>query len=416
MTQLRVSATQIGVWKDCQRRWGYEYLDGIKPPPGPSAQLGSDIHSDLEVIVNTGVLPSTKSKRGRIANQGAALALELHRKGAKVEHKFDFEFGGVVYGGFIDAHHYEDGELLIVDWKTSSDPEKWGLTDETIRTNTQAVIYSMWGVTQYPVDRVHLHWHYLNTRAAVEAKPAQAILAKSEIASKFAELAHAPACEISKARSVAATELPQNFASCGKYGGCPHIERCHGTATPQERLKSLMSQALRAPGHIPKSLTTPDKDSKMSLLAMLEEEEAAPETKVASNDPVPARSITDPVPTAEMPPEPAPTDAGADAQAAAYEAAGQKLPPKRGRGRPPGAKNKPKITGGRIEREIASEASKPDEGPCEVGLDVEDPRLPPTKLLDEAIEHCLKQIKLATDGSDAQSWALAYINLTARPY
>lgn len=353
--QTRVSASQVKTYKQCPRKWAYEQLEGIRPPPGPAAELGTAVHAVLEVAgpIVPGV-PPTKAKIERIAAPGFPYLLQGPR-----EHKFTFEYGGILYNGIIDAHEILPGPeptLLVQDWKTSSDPEKWGLNEESLPTDEQFLMYARAGLVEYPhIRRVRGRWVYLATRGTPRAKPVETpVLHAKDIVGAFVDRVHKVGLEIHKARKLPTIEHEQRFSECGAFGGCPHVQRCHGSASVTDRLKSLMSQSLRG-GHIPAVLQAASRpeEGTMSLLDLMEAEEsaagAAPETAPITPEEEPFVSAN----VAANPPEESPTEVGQAAQEAAYERAGQKLPPKK-RGRPKGSKNKPK------EEEPAAEPEEPE--------------------------------------------------------
>lgn len=349
--QTRVSASQVKTYKQCPRKWAYEQLEGIRPPPGPAAELGTAVHAVLEVAgpIVPGV-PPTKAKIERIAAPGFPYLLQGPR-----EHKFTFEYGGILYNGIIDAHEILPGPeptLLVQDWKTSSDPEKWGLNEESLPTDEQFLMYARAGLVEYPhIRRVRGRWVYLATRGTPRAKPVETpVLHAKDIVGAFVDRVHKVGLEIHKARKLPTIEHEQRFSECGAFGGCPHVQRCHGSASVTDRLKSLMSQSLRG-GHIPAALTrgpsAPSEGESMSLLDLMEAEERQENTPESNPEFAPITPEEEPFVAANVaanPPEESPTEAGQAAQEAAYERAGQKLPPKK-RGRPKGSKNKPKFEG-----------------------------------------------------------------------
>lgn len=430
MQPLRVSASQRAAYVRCPRLWGHTYIDGIRPPSGPSAELGSETHTELEGAIKHGqVEPSwTKpTKAQRIAMHGWAHAVELHSKGAKAEQAFDFDYGGVIYHGFIDANYYDAAAraVKITDWKTSSDPAQWGLNAQSLAEDGQALIYSMYGLLQYPeAESVDLTWYYLRTRPPLGAAPVEVSLTREYVEQQFPKI-HVDVERLKKARSMAVSDLPQNFAACGMYGGCYFTERCHGSAKPADRLKAVMAQSLRG-GHLPRALLAKEKEgaavSKKSLLDMMNEEEnGVPEVSTSPITPeeepfVEAQSSAN---EATSPPEEPPTEAGRAAMEKAYADAGQKLPPKK-RGRPKGSKNKGKEVEPASEEGVPAwaltntpnplEQSNPffgiDRTPAASSRDVVSPE-PLAQLFDNAIEHCLRNAIGAITAADAREWAQA---------
>ena len=132
----RVSASQIKTWNDCPRKWGFKYIDGLEDPPSKAAILGSKVHAELERYLEGGDIDEA-SDAGKIA----ATALDLlpePRVDLSVEEEVVFELDGVTFRGFVDL--IDPAGPTIFDHKTSSDPKRWGLTEETLVDDVQALM------------------------------------------------------------------------------------------------------------------------------------------------------------------------------------------------------------------------------------------------------------------------------------
>ena len=223
----RVSASQIKTWKDCPRKWGFKYIDGLEDPPGKAAELGSAVHKDLEWYLQAGSIDS-RTESGRIA-VAAKKVLPGPSYRLEVEREILFDLEGVTYRGFIDLID-PDGEEgpTIYDHKTSSDPKRWGLTEETLPNDVQALIYATWGILEWNLDNVALQWSYLKTRGQAEATAVRAKISKDDALQKIREKIRPSALAIVEASSCAesAMELDPNPAACSKFGGCPFSDVC----------------------------------------------------------------------------------------------------------------------------------------------------------------------------------------------
>ena len=251
----RVSASQIKTWKDCPRKWGFKYIDGLEDPPGKAAELGSAVHRDLEWYLQAGSI-DTSTDSGRIA----AAAKEVlpgpsHR--LQVEREIVFELEGVTYRGFIDL--IDPRGPTIYDHKTSSDPKKWGLTEETLPNDVQALIYATWGILEWNLDSVALQWSYLKTRGRAEATAVRAKISKDDALQKIREKIRPTALAIVEASSCAesAMELDPNPGACSKFGGCPFADVCErsedqllesalGKKTEKEKGKMTLKELLKS--------------------------------------------------------------------------------------------------------------------------------------------------------------------------
>jgi len=45
---MRLSASQIQTFTECQRKWAWRVLDGVEEPPNKAAELGGQVHAELE--------------------------------------------------------------------------------------------------------------------------------------------------------------------------------------------------------------------------------------------------------------------------------------------------------------------------------------------------------------------------------
>ena len=237
----RVSASQIKTWKDCPRKWGFKYIDGLEDPPGKAAELGSAVHKDLEWYLQAGTI-DTSTKSGKIA-VAAKEILPGPSYRLEVEREILFELEGITYRGFIDLID-PDGEEgpTIYDHKTSSDPKRWGLTEETLPEDVQALIYATWGILHWDLDSVAIQWSYLKTRGRAEATAVRAKISKDDALQKIREKIRPAALAIVEASSCAesAMELDPNPASCSNFGGCPFADVCD--LTEDQRLESTLGK------------------------------------------------------------------------------------------------------------------------------------------------------------------------------
>lgn len=283
--EWKVSPSQIKAIKrfdndreGCDRKWGYRYIDKIETPPAKAAQLGSAVHALAEKYFADGVRPETSTRAGKLASrllecypsrgQFAEYA-QITGVSLVVEKQLSFRHEGVFYRGIADLLWVEpkcevcgrvqfrtpsgvvcskghegapyDLAPTVADHKTSSDPGKWGLTEHTIGTDPQALIYSAFAAAWADSPRVNLQWTYVRTRGKSESKPVRATLTETEIKTRFEEHV-APhgrrILELLKAEK--AEDLDANPEACSAFGGCPHAAYC--PRTTQETLFAVFGQ------------------------------------------------------------------------------------------------------------------------------------------------------------------------------
>jgi PD-(D/E)XK nuclease superfamily len=165
---MRLSASQVQLFRNCQRAWAFRYIQGIESPPGPGAVLGGSVHAQLETYLLGGDLDFT-TEVGYIAASGLAHLPQPGTPGMRVEHEFHFLGpSGHSYLGYKDVELHPSitrGERgVIIDHKTTSDL-RWQKSPETLLTDIQATLYAVDFFRERPNENdVELRWVYYLTR------------------------------------------------------------------------------------------------------------------------------------------------------------------------------------------------------------------------------------------------------------
>jgi hypothetical protein len=237
----RKSASQLRLFsKQCQRRWGYEYIEGLRPPPNKSAELGLLVHGCGEKWLRDRIPPDLSTIPGKIFFAGMKFLPAPH-PALEVEREFLFQSAYHEYKGFVDLGFLDvQGIPNVFDHKTTGD-FKWALTERELTGDIQANLYAKEALIRYPAPYVDLTWVYYRTRGSPAAFPIKVRQPRDLVEEEFAKIEQI-AFEIDKARHLPVLELPKNLSMCEAYGGCPHIARCHLAGT--ERMTSIMSQSL----------------------------------------------------------------------------------------------------------------------------------------------------------------------------
>ena len=231
-----LSATQIETFSLCQRKWGYQYLDGIKPLASKAALFGSSVHTFLQKYL-TGYEIDFNTDEGRVIKPGLDF-LPKKLDPQMVEKQFFFAINKQIFQGFIDFfHHLGSQTWLIGDHKTCSSFTS-ALTSEQLKKNIQANIYAQWAFNELGAEKVQLKWIYYKTKGPAKAICVEAQIKKQEQPKLFKTHLHA-ARDITAIieKKTDSLKLEKNFNACFKYGRCPFFSYCKLNQKPFELTK-----------------------------------------------------------------------------------------------------------------------------------------------------------------------------------
>lgn len=267
-----VSASQINKFDDskdngCQRRWGFRYIAKLPDPAGAGAKLGGEVHEHLENFLrHKQVFPNDRA--GKLAYKLLDYCHEvIGRPGLEIEGDFHHREGGVYYYGKVDVRlKHPCGFSWIRDWKTSSDPVRYGLRNETMLADHQAVLYARQELVRTGNDRVMLDWVYVKTKPPqIDPFAVRAQFTKKQVDAVWPRThAIGLAIEEAKTRITDPNDLRPNRSACHAYGKpCPFMEHCHGAQDPSRIISDIFrKKPVDAAGIIPtKALTAKTTDT-----------------------------------------------------------------------------------------------------------------------------------------------------------
>lgn len=269
----RVSSSQTDTIKLCERKWGFEKLDGLPRPPNEFAQIGLDAHEVLELWQEKGHQIDLTTPIGMIVAPGLKF---LPQPGShRTEHDFVFDTGRVVFHGRMDLRGPADASVQTVwDHKTTGS-FNWLKTPQFLRKDAQAVIYGkaadiearskglVWGQT---LERIELNWvYYLRNPNRPRSRKVQlnviynesvswpscpdnvrpehfGVMTLGELEERFAEIEEIGIKILTYyQQKPKAMDLPYNATACSAYGGCPYQDNpC--TLTLGERIRAMEAQ------------------------------------------------------------------------------------------------------------------------------------------------------------------------------
>ena len=241
-TMMRLSASQVQTFIDCQRKWAWRYTEGVEEPSNASAEKGKAVHAVLEQYLSGGAIDFT-TEIGYIAASGLEHLPKPGTPGLLVEQEFHFEGpSGHTYLGYKDLEEPALTPLMIgivYDHKTTSDL-KWQKTEEQLRDDIQATLYAVDYFRKNPAHlEVELRWVYYQTKNTKKSAVTRLRVNQAETWQRFLEI-EKTAEAMSVASEKRALDLPPNINHCSAYGGCPHQGRCN--LSPFDKMRSHVEQ------------------------------------------------------------------------------------------------------------------------------------------------------------------------------
>lgn len=216
------SVSQVELARDCQAKWGFRYLEGIKLPPHPSALKGIELHKVAEAYLRDGT-PPPDNEIGRIFRVGIELLPEPGLVLVEDEVYQSTPSADWVMRRDFTRGDKTTGQAMVGDHKTTGNLEADYLLDEqTIRANPQACLYAF-PYFEEGYSGVEARWVYYRTRGSPKAKAVVADLDEALVRDVVAQLDEdtIPLSRLIRERPPV-SDLEKNYSSCSKYGGCPH--------------------------------------------------------------------------------------------------------------------------------------------------------------------------------------------------
>jgi CRISPR/Cas system-associated exonuclease Cas4 (RecB family) len=338
---VKISPTSVEAFDSttpfgCERKWWFKYVAKV-PDPGTSNQkLGTDLHAAVERFLLKGAPGEMAPDVARLFAGIKPEVIRVREEGfLDLERPVDFELApDIRVVGRIDVVRKE-GPL---DWKTTSDL-KYAPTPFKLAQSTQMLLYSAWQAeavhraqTRDPVSACAMPSQVTHVYVQTKGQPIAQRIDANMTSARLTEgrnriinlVSRMEAAEKSKVE-----DLPRSPEKCFR---CPYKDICPADKETimlaTDRLRARLNSTATATAPAPQAVTPPDAPAPVKNFERKLEIQA--ETPVAP--PAPA-----PMPPPPAAPAPVETPAPIPAQAEAAPVA-----PKRGPGRPPGSKNKPK--------------------------------------------------------------------------
>ena len=314
------SASQIERFRRCARKWWWKYAAGFKDPKSPATELGKAVHDVAEHWLRGEDLDGLDQRAVRIFLPGRPYLPEPPVDPDDVEQWIGLPdicepFGDNPLGQALDTpvipivgrvDLVEQREVkrarvvTITDHKTTSS-ERYGRTEEQLKTNIQALIYGRAAFEALPNELVvrFRHVYYL-TRGPARSWEVGAMLHRAHVDKHFGGIVETLREMRDVYQETEAAKTPHNPTACGDYGGCPFRGNCRliGGSSPMGLLSRKKKQ-VESKADAPAQTSTTAPTGRMTLQERMAAKAAAQGD--TSPEPAPAQGslLPDPGEAAE---------------------------------------------------------------------------------------------------------------------
>lgn len=219
-------------------------------PPSPAQQFGTDVHTAIETILRGGTVDESApavvvAMRGRDHWPAPERIIGIERNWTRVYHG---PKGPVTFTGTADLLTEDNGIRTVWDHKTSSNPKRYGLTSETLCTDTQAILYA------WALDATRVCWIYYGTKTPIAYRVGPVELSRDVLEAGMRRL-YEKAIRIRPYQEVFGPEIVTriigNYAACGDFGGCYFRNICGNggnmsVTDVNELMKKLRAKAVES--------------------------------------------------------------------------------------------------------------------------------------------------------------------------
>lgn len=220
----RTSPSQIDTFRRCQRKWWWEKVRGQRSPETEATSQGTLIHAQLEKAVLDGTPPENPTALAILEHVGYGL---LPRDCLEREFELTIPGWAVPIKGVIDRIEKPGS---VVDYKTTSSISRYAKTEDYLRTDTQALIYSWVGIHVLGMnDPLTFSLVYGERRKGlVHAKTSRrtVVFSAEDLEPHMAMLGEITHDQQRLAQIREPGDVPANTDACNDYGGCPHRRLC----------------------------------------------------------------------------------------------------------------------------------------------------------------------------------------------
>lgn len=311
--EYECSYTQVSTFELCNRKWAWEWLDGLRAPKSDAAAFGISGHGILERWFKFRE-PPPPTAEGRVAQMMLkVLPAPQSVRPENVERDAGLQLAEMRFIQGVDIWMPSFDPPWIYDHKFTGSFD-WSLTPEKMPDDVQATLYAAWALVVSGSPVVNVQWTYGLRKGAPKAMPVRAQLTAPLIEDRVGRTVESARSMRSLLdRGARAMDVPYNPLACEAYGGCHYQDRCN--LSPQDRMRAIINQGLarlRVPSEKKESneMTSPNKDY-LEMLRQKRANNGAGAAVGAINPPPVAATEQPPVQQQQAAPAPAAADVAA---------------------------------------------------------------------------------------------------------
>lgn len=246
---MAVSATRtthVKLHRACRQAWWQTAVAQTATKGSAAMSFGSLAHRQLELWWRHGIAPTYPLVKAALpvleqlfATLGVVPAFRAADSASRAEWNFKVLVLGWQYGGTSDLVLITpSGEIWVVDYKTTADAFRFGLTSQQLANDTQLGVYAWQAIQTFAPDVAGVHVAHLQLqRVDAQGRPhghrdyepfvalVQAWMPRERAQAIWAGVEET--VRVMQADAVAAAaDVPGNLEHCSAFGGCQFRARC----------------------------------------------------------------------------------------------------------------------------------------------------------------------------------------------
>lgn len=241
MPLVSTRTTHVRQCRACELQWYFTAIQKVPVKTKANLELGTLVHRELETWFLHGLLPQRPMARAVVPVLQALLQeLGIAPGVGRAEWNFKVVVHGVQYGGQADLVLIApDGAVWVIDYKTSSNIDAWGLTDQQLERDTQLGVYAGRVLDEFFPDApgahvAHVQIETFDANGFSHDKPGftprvelvRAWMTRATMRGIWKDVS-TTVLRMQHLADLPASAVPGNTEYCSAYGGCVYRTRCH---------------------------------------------------------------------------------------------------------------------------------------------------------------------------------------------